>query len=95
MKQYLLGILLAVAACLGASQPALAQEKKDIVDRLETALGVSLPSPYRSQFKEFVATNKIMCDEGSNAFTEQFIKAEPVPPCLERHLSRHQKRLHL
>ena len=74
MKQYLLGILLAVAACLGASQPALAQEKKDIVDRLETALGVSLPSPYRSQFKEFVATNKIMCDEGSNAFTEQFIK---------------------
>ena len=60
MKQYLLGILLAVAACLGASQPALAQEKKDIVDRLETALGVSLPSPYRSQFKEFVATNKII-----------------------------------
>ena len=74
MKQHLLGILLAVAVCFGANLPAQAQNTKDIVDRLETALGVSLPSPYRAKFKEFVATNKIMRDEGSNAFTEKFIK---------------------
>lgn len=74
MKQHLLGILLAVAACFGVHYPTLAQNTKDIVDRLETTLGISLPSPYRAKFKEFVATNKIMCDEGSNAFTEKFIK---------------------
>ena len=65
---------MALAVCFGSLPPALAQNTKDIVDRLEAALGVTLPSPYRAKFKEFVATNKIMCDEGSNAFTEQFIK---------------------
>ena len=74
MKQKLLGLLLAFTACFITLPTTHAQNTKDIIDRLETALGVSLPSPYRTKFKEFVATNKIMCDEGSNAFTEQFIK---------------------
>ena len=74
MKQHLLGILLAVAACFGAYHPTLAQNTKDIVDRLNTSLGVSLPSQYQTTVKNFVKNSKILSDKDAQTFTEQFIK---------------------
>ena len=58
------------------THPTLAQTQETIVDRLDKVLGVKLPTEYRQQFIEFVNTNKIMKDEGSNKFTEQFIKEQ-------------------
>ena len=74
MKQHLLGILLAVAACFGAYHPTLAQNTKDIVDRLNTSLGVSLPSQYQTTVKNFVGNNRVLANKNANTFTEQFIK---------------------
>ena len=74
MKQHLLGILLAVAACFGVHHPTLAQNTKDIVDRLNTSLGVSLPSQYQTTVKNFVKNSKILSDQDAQTFTEQFIK---------------------
>ena len=73
MKQHLLGILLAVAACFGAYHPTLAQNTKDIVDRLNTSLGVSLPSQYQTTVKNFVGNNRVLANKNANTFTEQFI----------------------
>ena len=74
MKQHLLGILLAVAVCFGANLPAQAQNTKDIVDRLNTSLGISLPSQYQTTVKNFVKNSKILSDKDAQTFTEQFIK---------------------
>ena len=74
MKQHLLGILLAVAACFGVHHPTLAQNTKDIVDRLNTSLGVSLPSQYQTTVKNFLATHAKMQKKIRPRFTEQFIK---------------------
>ena len=74
MKQHLLGILLAVAVCFGAYLPAQAQNTKDIVDRLSTSLGISLPSQYQTTVKNFVKNSKILSDKDAQTFTEQFIK---------------------
>ena len=74
MKQHLLGILLAVAACFGVHHPTLAQNTKDIVDRLNTSLGVSLPSQYQTTVKNFLKNSKILSDKDAQTFTEQFIK---------------------
>ena len=74
MKQHLLGILLAVAACFEVHYPTLAQNTKDIVDRLNTSLGVSLPSQYQTTVKNFVKNSKILSDKDAQTFTEQFIK---------------------
>jgi hypothetical protein len=74
MKQHLLGILLAVAVCFGANLPAQAQNTKDIVDRLNTSLGISLPSQYQTTVKNFVKNSQILSDKDAQAFTEQFIK---------------------
>ena len=74
MKQHLLGILLAVAACFGVHHPTLAQNTKDIVDRLNTSLGVSLPSQYQTTVKNFVGNNRVLANKNANTFTEQFIK---------------------
>ena len=74
MKQHLLGILLAVAVCFGANLPAKAQNTKDIVDRLNTSLGISLPSQYQTTVKNFVKNSKILSDKDAQTFTEQFIK---------------------
>ena len=76
MKQHLLGILLTVAACFGAYHPTLAQNTKDIVDRLNTSLGVSLPSQYQTTVKNFVKNSKILSDKDAQTFTEQFIKEQ-------------------
>ena len=73
MKQ-LLGILLAVAVCFGANLPAQAQNTKDIVDRLNTSLGISLPSQYQTTVENFVKNSKILSDKDAQTFTEQFIK---------------------
>ena len=74
MKQHLLGILLAFAACFGVHHPTLAQNTKDIVDRLNTSLGVSLPSQYQTTVKNFVGNNRVLANKNANTFTEQFIK---------------------
>ena len=74
MKQHLLGILLAVAACFGVHYPTLAQNTNDIVDRLNTSLGVSLPSQYQTTVKIFVKNSRILSDKDAQTFTEQFIK---------------------
>ena len=74
MKQHLLGILLAVAVCFGANLSAQAQNTKDIVDRLNTSLGISLPSQYQTTVKNFVKNSKILSDKDAQTFTEQFIK---------------------
>ena len=74
MKQHLMGILLAVAACFGVHHPTLAQNTKDIVDRLNTSLGVSLPSQYQTTVKNFVGNNRVLANKNANTFTEQFIK---------------------
>ena len=49
---------------------------QDIVDRLDAALGVSLPSDYKSKVKDFAKTNKVLKDGDGCAFTEGFIKEQ-------------------
>jgi hypothetical protein len=44
------------------------------VDRLNTSLGVSLPSQYQTTVKNFVKNSKILSDQDAQTFTEQFIK---------------------
>ena len=67
MKEALALLVLAV--------PLLAQTE-DIVDRLDKALGVTLPDGYRQKVKDFVHTNNVLKDEGTAQFTEQFILEE-------------------
>ncbi|MBR6128139.1 MAG: hypothetical protein IKQ07_00735, partial [Bacteroidaceae bacterium] len=73
-KCFLHGVLLTLAFCLFPVMPACAQE--DIVDRLDKALGVTLPSEYRSKVKEFVANDTIMRTRSATQYTEEFIKDE-------------------
>ena len=68
--------LVLVMCFLLPTHHTLAQTQETIIDRLDNALGVKLPAEYRQQFVEFVKTNTIMKDEGSNKFTEQFIKEQ-------------------
>jgi hypothetical protein len=49
---------------------------QDIVDRLDAALGVSLPDDYKSKVKDLAKTNKVLKDGDGNAFTEGFIKEQ-------------------
>ena len=65
---------MAVAACFGVHHPTLAQNTNDIVDRLNTSLGVSLPSQYQTTVKNFLATHAKMQKKIRPRFTEQFIK---------------------
>ena len=51
-----------------------AQNTGDIVDRLDKALGITLPNEYKSKMKEFVRTNEKINRKIRNRFTEQFIK---------------------
>ena len=74
MKHHLLGILLAVAVCFGAQNPTQAQNTKDLVDRLNTSLGVSLPTQYQTTVKNFIKNSKILSDKDAQTFTEKFIK---------------------
>ena len=72
-KCFLHGVLLTLAFCLFPVLPACAQE--DIVDRLDKALGVTLPSEYKGKVKAFVQGSKVL--EGIGAIpTEQFIKEQ-------------------
>lgn len=73
-KCFLHSVLLTLAFCLFPVLPACAQE--DIVDRLDKALGVTLPSEYRSKVKEFVANDTIMRTRSATQYTEEFIKDE-------------------
>ena len=73
-KQSLCTILLLAAFVMNPAQPLFAQNTEDIVDRLDKALGVSLPSEYRSKIKTFAQDNEILKDKDGFAFTEQFIK---------------------
>lgn len=67
-------ILLALAL-LVLAVPLWAQTE-DIVDRLDKALGVTLPDGYRQKVKDFVHTNNVMKDKDAAQFTEQFILEE-------------------
>ena len=67
-------ILLALAL-LVLAVPMWAQTE-DIVDRLDKALGVTLPDGYRQKVKDFAATNTVMKDKDAAQFTEQFILEE-------------------
>ena len=49
---------------------------QDIVDRLDAALGMSLPDDYKSKVKDLAKTNKVLKDGDGNAFTEGFIKEQ-------------------
>ena len=67
-------VLLTLAFCLFPVLPAFAQE--DIVDRLDKALGVTLPSEYKSKLKTFVQSSLVFKDKDASELTEQFIKDE-------------------
>ena len=73
MKQHLLGILLAVAACFASLPTTYAQTDGDIVDRLNKALLVKLPAEFEAKVKEFAANDTIMRTRSATAFTEQFL----------------------
>ena len=70
-KFYLL--IAAVLTFLFTLQPTHLLAQENIVDRLNKALNLKLPDEYDAKVKEFAETNKIMKDEGSNHFIEQFI----------------------
>ncbi len=73
LSKCLHGVLLTLAFCLFPVLPAFAQE--DIVDRLDKALGVTLPSEYKSKVKAFVQGSKVL--EGLGVIpTEKFIKEQ-------------------
>ena len=73
-KRFLHSVLLTLAFCLFPVLPAFAQE--DIVDRLDKALGVTLPSEYQSKLKTFVQSSLVFKDKDASELTEQFIKDE-------------------
>jgi hypothetical protein len=73
MKLRIYSLLFVVVATLFFVSPTQAQSQKDIIGRLDATLGMSLPSEYQAKFRDFVKTNKVMCDAGSNAFIEKFI----------------------
>ena len=62
--------------CLCAIPSVYAQSQGDIVDKLDKALGVSLPGDYQQQVKTFVQTNTVLKNQGRADFTENFIKDE-------------------
>ena len=73
LSKCLHGVLLTLAFCLFPVLPAFAQE--DIVNRLDKALGVTLPSEYKSKVKAFVQGSKVL--EGLGVIpTEKFIKEQ-------------------
>lgn len=74
LSKCLHGVLLTLAFCLFPVMPAFAQE--DIVDRLDKALGVTLPSEYQSKLKTFVQSSLVFKDKDASELTEQFIKDE-------------------
>ena len=73
MKQRIYSLLFVALATLFLIPSVSAQSQKDIIDRLDVSLGVSLPNEYQAKFRDFAKTNIAMCDEGSNAFIEKFI----------------------
>ena len=70
-KSFLL--IAALLTFLFSLQPTHLLAQGNIVDRLSKALNLKLPDEYDAKVKEFAETNKIMKDEGSNHFIEQFI----------------------
>ena len=70
-KFYLL--ISAVLTFLFTLTPTKILAQENIIDRLDKSLGVKLPAEYDAKVREFTKTNKIMKDEGSNHFIEQFI----------------------
>ena len=69
-------LTLILFVCLFAFPSVYAQNQSDIVDHLDKALGVSLPGDYQQKVKTFVQTNKVLNDQGTADFTENFIKEE-------------------
>lgn len=69
-------LALILFVCLFAFPSVYAQNQSDIVDRLDKALGVTLPSDYQQKVKTFVQTNTVLKNQGRADFTENFIKDE-------------------
>ena len=69
-------LTLILFVCLCAFPSVYAQNQSDIVDRLNKALGVTLPGDYQQKVKTFVQTNTVLKDQGTADFTENFIKEE-------------------
>lgn len=65
---------MAFVALAGLSFSTRGQE--DIVDRLDKALGVTLPDGYRQKVKDFAANDTIMRTRSATQYTEEFIKQE-------------------
>ena len=73
MNTFLKQLAFAIIAILFVHAPAHAQTNGDIVDRLNTTLGVRLPVEFEAKVKDFAANNTIMRTRSATAFTEQFI----------------------
>ena len=73
MNTFLKQLAFAIIAILFVHAPAHAQTNGDIVDRLNTTLGVRLPVEFEAKVKDFAANDTIMRTRSATAFTEQFI----------------------
>lgn len=65
-----------VMAILFPHPPALAQNGGNIVDRLDKALGVKLPTEFNNKLLDFVQNDTIMRTRSATAYTEDFILNE-------------------
>ena len=69
-------LLIILSVCLCTLSSAYAQHQDDIVDRLNMALGVALPTEYEQIIKDFAANDTIMKTRSATAYTEEFIKEQ-------------------
>ena len=65
-----------VTAILFPYPPAHAQNGENIVDRLDKALGVKLPTEFNNKLLDFVQNDTIMRTRSATAYTEDFILNE-------------------
>ncbi len=65
-----------VTAILFPHPPAHAQNGGNIVDRLDKALGVKLPTEFNNKLLDFVQNDTIMRTRSATAYTEDFILNE-------------------
>ncbi len=65
-----------VTVILFPHPPAHAQNGGNIVDRLDKALGVKLPTEFNNKLLDFVQNDTIMRTKSATAYTEDFILNE-------------------
>ena len=64
-------ILVAMFFC---AMPAQAQQNEDLVDRVSKAVGVRIPSKYEANIRNLSSMQRVIKDQKSCDFIEQFIK---------------------